>query len=466
MTALEWLDRELAASGRQRSSEIASERVRPWAAVFEVPTSAGTLWFKACGPGTAFEVPLYGLLSRVAPDRALTPIAAILNGAGSCCPTEGRPRRTPSGAPSGRRPSPRPSPSMGACSFGSSRTWTRCSSSGSPTCARRRCRQRSTGARALAGRRRPTTAPRGARRRAGGRARNRVGEWCARLAESPLPASLDHNDLHSWNVLGEGADARARRLGRQRDAYPFAPALVPLAVGPTRLRRVPPPRRFRGAGRLPGGVRRPGRAPSWPRRSRSPAGWRRSPGCSPGSARSGRTRAGRGSRSAVVGRDSRGGPVDHRGVLAGPGLSAPGPRGPTPAGRTGGGSRARCRRDRRSTPGGSRRSRSSRRGTRPRDSSSSLAASKSSTRSSIGWLWAPNSSPKASDCITAIVRLPVSNSPAGMSPQRFDSLKPEHAAVELLGGVEVGRRHGDEVGAGDQGACSSGSLQGSSWFRT
>ena len=35
-----------------------------------------------------------------------------------------------------------------------------------------------------------------------------------------------------------------------------------------------------------------------------------------------------------------------------------------------------------------------------------------------------NSMPKASDCMTAIVRLPVSNSPAGMLPQRFDSGRP------------------------------------------
>ena len=39
-------------------------------------------------------------------------------------------------------------------------------------------------------------------------------------------------------------------------------------------------------------------------------------------------------------------------------------------------------------------------------------------------LWGLNSSPNASDCMTAIVRLPVSNSPAGIFPQRLPSSRP------------------------------------------
>jgi hypothetical protein len=35
-----------------------------------------------------------------------------------------------------------------------------------------------------------------------------------------------------------------------------------------------------------------------------------------------------------------------------------------------------------------------------------------------------NSMPNASDCSTAMVRLPVSNSPAGMLPQRFENGSP------------------------------------------
>ena len=46
------------------------------------------------------------------------------------------------------------------------------------------------------------------------------------------------------------------------------------------------------------------------------------------------------------------------------------------------------------------------------------------TRSAIGWLFDRNSIPKASDCITAIVRVPVSNSAAGIWPQRLESGSP------------------------------------------
>jgi Phosphotransferase enzyme family len=56
-----------------------------------------------------------------------------------------------------------------------------------------------------------------------------VAEWCDRLAESPLPASLDHNDLHPWNVLrGTGGEVRFYDWGDCVVAHPFAAMLVPL----------------------------------------------------------------------------------------------------------------------------------------------------------------------------------------------------------------------------------------------
>jgi hypothetical protein len=52
-----------------------------------------------------------------------------------------------------------------------------------------------------------------------------VLEWCERLGRSPIPASLDHNDLHPWNVLG---GERFYDWGDSVVAHPFAVALVPL----------------------------------------------------------------------------------------------------------------------------------------------------------------------------------------------------------------------------------------------
>ena len=93
--------------------------------------------------------------------------------------------------------------------------------------------------------------------------------------------------------------------------------------------------------------------------------------------------------------------------------------------RSGGGSRACSRPDPRRRPAGRRPSRAcSPLNSTPRDRSSEWAASKSSTWNAIGWALPFASRPKASDCITAIVRLPVSNSTPGIWPQRFSSGSP------------------------------------------
>jgi len=230
-TALEWLDREFAASGRERSSEFASERVRPWAAVFEVPTSAATLWFKACGPGTAFEVGLYGLLARVAPDRALTPIAAD-------------PKRgwivLPDGGPSlGERPPGAERAQLlteALVEYG--RLQRRLEPHVDEMLELGVADMRPT---AMPGRFDQALAALARASEADGDAEgrevlervaaieSRVGRWCERLAGSPLPASLDHNDLHPWNVLGAGTGAtRYYDWGDSVIAHPFATALVTL----------------------------------------------------------------------------------------------------------------------------------------------------------------------------------------------------------------------------------------------
>ena len=57
--------------------------------------------------------------------------------------------------------------------------------------------------------------------------REAVAEWCVRLAQSPGPISLDHNDLHAWNVLGAGT-FRFFDWGDSVVAHPFASMLLPL----------------------------------------------------------------------------------------------------------------------------------------------------------------------------------------------------------------------------------------------
>ena len=60
--------------------------------------------------------------------------------------------------------------------------------------------------------------------------RDTVVEWCDALAASPVPASVDHNDFHAWNVLpGDGedlGDARFYDWGDAVVAHPFATMLA------------------------------------------------------------------------------------------------------------------------------------------------------------------------------------------------------------------------------------------------
>jgi Phosphotransferase enzyme family len=74
--AVSWLDEQLAAAGIERTGEVEQPHLRPWGTVLTAPTTQGPVWLKAAGPGTAFEVGLYQLLQRVVPGHVLSPIAA------------------------------------------------------------------------------------------------------------------------------------------------------------------------------------------------------------------------------------------------------------------------------------------------------------------------------------------------------------------------------------------------------
>ena len=76
-------------AGIRRTREVEQPHLRPWATVLRAQTTGGTVWFKACGPATAFEVGLYRLIDRVAPEHVLSPIAADLTRAWIVLPDGG-----------------------------------------------------------------------------------------------------------------------------------------------------------------------------------------------------------------------------------------------------------------------------------------------------------------------------------------------------------------------------------------
>ncbi len=74
MTREDWVDERLAARGIRRTGELELVRERPWASILRAPTTSGAVWLKAAASATAFEAPLYELLTEVVPDRVLTPL--------------------------------------------------------------------------------------------------------------------------------------------------------------------------------------------------------------------------------------------------------------------------------------------------------------------------------------------------------------------------------------------------------
>jgi hypothetical protein len=58
--------------------------------------------------------------------------------------------------------------------------------------------------------------------------RDVVGGWCEQLAAASIPASLDHNDLHTKNVFVDGSQARFYDWGDSVVAHPFASMIVGL----------------------------------------------------------------------------------------------------------------------------------------------------------------------------------------------------------------------------------------------
>ena len=89
--AVAWLDERLADAALERTGEVEQPHLQPWGTVLKAPTADGPVWLKAAGPATAFEVRLYDLLQRVAPDQVLHPIAIDLERAWVLLPDGGPP---------------------------------------------------------------------------------------------------------------------------------------------------------------------------------------------------------------------------------------------------------------------------------------------------------------------------------------------------------------------------------------
>jgi len=209
--ATAWLDDGLADAGIERTGEVEQPHVRPWATVLRAPTTAGPVWLKATAPGTSAEIGLYALLREVVPEQVLQPIAIDLERSWIVLP-DGGPRLddwltevdlaeamaeiVPAYARLQRALVPH-TDRMLALGLADMR----------PAMLPQRFEE------ALA-----VVAPDLERAGEEGRrayeqllaAHDTVGSWCGELAGLPGAASVDHSDLHQWNVLIGRPDGMAR----------------------------------------------------------------------------------------------------------------------------------------------------------------------------------------------------------------------------------------------------------------
>ncbi|HSO55823.1 MAG TPA: aminoglycoside phosphotransferase family protein [Actinomycetes bacterium] len=263
-----WLDQQLAANGIQRVGEVTQPHLRPWATVLRAPTTRGVVWLKAAGAETAFEVELYGLLERVVPERILVPIARDAERGWMLLPDGGRrlgerldeldlveamAEVLPGYGQLQRDLGPHTDELLGL---------------GIADMRAAVMPRRFEEAVAAVGRyvgRHGNEGDRETLRRAEAMA-GRFQGWCQRLGGAAVGASLDHNDLHFWNVFvdeGAGSVGRVRFYdwGDSVVAHPFASMLLGLGMIALQLEvTADDPAGAAAAGCLPGGVRRPGLA--------------------------------------------------------------------------------------------------------------------------------------------------------------------------------------------------------------
>jgi hypothetical protein len=229
--AVAWLDARLADAGLERTGEVDQSHLRPWATALSAPTSGGRVWLKAAGPGTKFEVGLYELLHRAAPDHVLPPLASDTQRGWLVLPDGGPPLGERLAGPALVDAMEVVLPHYGRVQRALAPEAGTLLALGLADMRPQAMVERFDEALAAA-RRYRNGDPEAYRRLAA--LQPAFAAWCDELASRPGPVSIDHNDLHPWNVLA-GADGSLDRprffdWGDAVVAPAFASMLVCLRV--------------------------------------------------------------------------------------------------------------------------------------------------------------------------------------------------------------------------------------------
>jgi hypothetical protein len=240
LEATAWLDQQLLSHGARRTSAVTQPHLRPWATILTARTTRGPIWLKATGPANSFEAGLYELLNRAVPKRVLAPIALDLERGWMLLPDGGP-------ALADRLAGAELAEALAAilrCYARLQRDFAPESDSAlalgvadmraeiMPT---RFDEALETVGRSKVDRSHPS---RETLREVAALCET-YRSWCERLAAAPGTASLDHNDLHPWNMLVPRLDrpdqVRFYDWGDAVIAHPFACMLVPLGWAQRRL---------------------------------------------------------------------------------------------------------------------------------------------------------------------------------------------------------------------------------------
>jgi len=241
-----WVTDRLTAAGRGRVESFEVLKERPWSTVVRVATTAGPVYWKAAGPGGRHEPALLRLLAERAPDLvprvlAVDPARAwmLLADAGALLREQDVERRLTAWE--------RLLPRYARLQIATARSLDRLLALGVPD--RRPGRIPAAFAETLD----PTTdagwllyLPEPVRRRARALLPN-LARACEELGAAPVPAALDHGDLHAGNVLLRHDAATLCDWGDASVTHPFCSLLLTLE---TELSSVPIPDRPRTARRL------------------------------------------------------------------------------------------------------------------------------------------------------------------------------------------------------------------------
>lgn len=232
--AVSWLDEQLAAAGIRRTGQVQQPHLRPWATALMAPTTHGRFWLKATGPATTFEVGLYQLLQRVVPNQVLTPIATDTTRGWIVLPDGGPPLGDRLTGGDLVAALVAVLPQYGQLQRDLAPHAQELLALGVTDMRAATMPQRFEEALQAVGRsvRRRGSASDKAMLDKVAATRATFASWCAELADAPGSPSLDHNDLHPWNILVADADqpgqSRFYDWGDSVVAHPFVSMLVAL----------------------------------------------------------------------------------------------------------------------------------------------------------------------------------------------------------------------------------------------